>query len=1169
MSNSSNSGKPSNNITLFLEKLSWPSAERVLEALTKQKPRMLIHGVSGSAKAFLLSWFFQKIKPSHPWLILTPSQEDAVNLQADLFTWEPQTPVYLCPSWETLPGDAETPDPELVGERQRAFYQLLQGGPFVVVASLLGALQNTLPVEEWLDQVMVLRKGQNAPLDLKERLVALGYEPVSQVVQLGQFAMRGGILDVASPGSPSGPVRLEFFGETLESVRPLNLFSQRSGGDLDDILIFPAHEVVLSAKALQNLKTALRAKAKGESGIPSHNAETALELLGQTRQFPGWEWQAVGALVRRQCLFDYLPEETRVMILEPMALERKFGDLQEKLSKCGERAREEKSDLFDPFSFFSDLSFLEKSLKKGKAAGLGQIRQELFGAAAGEELAVETRSLPPYKGKFASFTSDLKKWMTSGNQVLLWCHNKGERERFSELLREQSIEPKDHPNLSLLLGEMESGFAVDEIGLEVLPDHEIFRRYRGNRRRWGVRAVYGGKPLASLNELSLGDWTVHVDCGICLYRGLTPLTIDGVTREYIQLEFADNEKIYLPTDQIVLIQRYIGREGSPALSKLGGEQWSRAKAKVRQEIEAVARELMALYSARQVLRKKPFPPDAPWQAEFEDSFIYELTPGQHQAIQDVKRDMQSEQVMDRLVCGDVGYGKTEVAMRAAFKAVLDKRQVALLVPTTILAQQHYHTFKERMAEYPVEIQMLSRFRSRSDTLQTLALLREGQVDILIGTHKLLMKDVRFSSLGLLIIDEEHRFGVSQKERLKSLKRDVDVLTLTATPIPRTLHMSLSGIREISIIDTPPQNRLSVLTQVAPMDDRLVAEAVRRELNREGQVFYVHNHVKDIDRIADQLQKTVPEARLAVAHGQLAKHELESVMIDFVDREYDVLVCTSIIESGLDMPNVNTLIVERADHFGLAQMYQLKGRVGRTDRQAYAYFFYPRYITLRELAQKRLEVLQQFSSLGSGLHIAMKDMEIRGAGNVLGTQQHGNMDAIGFDLYSRMLGQEMARMKGQEAGTDFIPVLSLGVSAYFPKDYIAEEPAKIDFYRRLAEMSGESEVTEIGAELEDRFGPLPAEARMLLTVAAFRPRVKGLGIQRLEALEGWVSLQWHPEKAPSPERVDKWFKMWPPSRIRFSSKEPHSVSFRVMKGDESQEARLQAVDKLLKNLGGDE
>jgi len=497
--------------------------------------------------------------------------------------------------------------------------------------------------------------------------------------------------------------------------------------------------------------------------------------------------------------------------------------------------------------------------------------------------------------------------------------------------------------------------------------------------------------------------------------------------------------------------------------------------------------------------------------------------------------------------------------------VQDKKQVVVLVPTTILAQQHYNTFKERMAEYPIEIHMLSRFKSAKDIKQTVEMAREGKVDILIGTHRLLAKDLKFANLGLLIIDEEHRFGVSQKEKLKSLKHDVDVLTLTATPIPRTLHMSLSGIREISVIDTPPQNRMSVSTHVGPMDEKLVAEAIRREMNREGQVFYVHNHVKDIERIADHLHQLIPEAKLAVAHGQLSEHELESIMMDFVDKEYHVLVCTSIIESGLDMPNVNTLIVERTDLFGLSQLHQLKGRVGRTNRQAYAYFFYPRHLTLRELAQKRLEVLQEFSALGSGMHIAMKDMEIRGAGNVLGTQQHGTLDSIGFDLYSRMLSQEISQMKGEETAMDFTPALSLGISAYLPKDYIPEEAVKIEFYRRLVETKDEAQLKDIEAELKDRFGPLPTEAQTLFTIAALRPQVKKAGIQRLEAQGGWVTLQWHPDLAPALDQLQKWVKAWPPTRIRFSASDPHSISFRVSKGDEAPESRLPAVKKLLMDL----
>ena len=1148
------------------DRLAWPAAEEAAQSLRKKTPQTLIHGVPGSAKAFLLSWFFQNLDEKNPWLILTPSREEALILQDDLLSWLPQVPVFLCPSWEVLPQDAEMPDPELIGERQRTFYQLLQGGRCVVIAPLMGALQRTMTPEEWLDQVFILKKNGEAPGDLKQRLVALGYEPVAQVVKQGQFAMRGGILDLASPGSPSGPVRLEFFGDTVETVRPLDILNQRSSGNLDEVYVFPAHEIVLKDTTRYNLRQALKNKVKEtEGGSSSRWAGDALELFNATFQFPGWEWNAVGALEKKACLLDYLPKDSRIFLMEPLAFERKWEDFQGVLAGCDKQARENGADLFESGELFSDMKFLIKALGRGQAAGLAQLNQDLFQKQPEASHPVPGRSLPPYYGKFATFTSELGKWIGEKSNVILWCHNKGERERLSELLRQDEIQPKENPHLSMVLGEIEQSFAFDDIHLLVLPDHDLFRRYRGGRRRQRVRAVAGGRPLASLSEISLGDWTVHVDSGICLYRGLTPLAIDGITREYIQLEFADNEKIYLPTDQIALIQRYIGSEGSPVLSKLGGEQWSRAKSKVKREVEAIARELMALYSTRQVLKKKPFGPDTPWQNEFEDSFLYDLTPGQYSSIRDVKRDMESERVMDRLVCGDVGYGKTEVAMRAAFKAAHDKRQVAVLVPTTILAQQHYNTFRERMAEYPVEIHMLSRFKSKAEIKKSLDLTREGKVDILIGTHRLLTKDVKFAKLGLLIIDEEHRFGVAQKEKLKSLRHDVDVLTLTATPIPRTLHMSLSGIREISVIDTPPKNRRSVLAQVSPLDDRLVAEAIRREMSREGQVFYVHNHVRDIERIADRLHKLVPEAKLAVAHGQLTEHELESVMMDFVDKEFHVLVCTSIIESGLDMPNVNTLIVERADSFGLAQLYQLKGRVGRTDRQAYAYFFYPRNVTLRELAQKRLEVLQEFSTLGSGMHVAMKDMEIRGAGNVLGAQQHGNMDSIGFDLYSRMLSQEIAHMKGEETAADFTPLLSLGVTAYFPKNYILDETLKIEFYRRLAEAGEEDQLVQIEEELKDRFGPLPLEAQMLLKVASFRPKVKRMGIQKLEAQNGWVSLQWHQDLTPSADKVAGWFKQWPPSRIRFAPQDPHSVSFRVMKGDEGPERQMEAVQKLLKDL----
>jgi transcription-repair coupling factor (superfamily II helicase) len=1139
--------------------LEWPEAQAALDPLRNNTPRFLMKALPTSAKAFFLAWTYRRLAPRTPWVVVAPSREESLALRDDLVGWLPGVPVLMCPSWEVLPLDAETPDLELIGERLRAFHFLLEGEPGVVVAPMVGALQSSISPEDFLSGLASIRRDQDLPPDWKEKWSALGYERVTQVTMPGQYAVRGGIVDLACPGSPAGAVRLDLFGDTVSSIRSLDLSSQRSAGDLEEAWLYPAHEALWTPGVRKLLRTKLNENAS--VGFPW--AQSAVDLFQRTGSFPGWPWQVLGLKQKQATLLDYVPENSKVILVEPQGLMRQAEDIETRLAVLSRQATEEGSDLVALESLFGKPDAWWELASNGRAFSIGQLDQPVGGEEASVSLSAGARALSAYSGKFASFASDLKNWLKEGQRVMLWCHNRGERERLTQLLREADCPPGG--GLSLTLGEVECSFAVDGAALVVVPDHDLFRRYRGRRHRQ-KRSVSGGKPLSSLSDLHPGDWAVHVDHGLCVYRGLTALTVDEVTRDFIQLEFADSEKIYLPTEQIVLVQRYVGAEGSPVLSKLGGEQWARTKAKVRKDVAGVARQMVALYSERLALRKKPYGPDTPWQAEFEDSFLYEITPGQHQAVVDVKKDLESTRPMDRLVCGDVGYGKTEVAIRAAFKAVQDKRQVAVLVPTTILAQQHYQTFCERFADWPVKVQVLSRFKKKSDQD---AIVREaalGKVDVLIGTHRLLAKDIRFANLGLLVVDEEHRFGVAQKEKLKAIQKDVDVLTLTATPIPRTLHMSLSGIREISVIDTPPRNRMSVSSQVLPWNDKVVAEAVRREIGREGQVFYVHNHVRDIERSADHLKELVPEARLAVAHGQLTEHELESVMLDFMEGEADVLVCTSIVESGLDMPNVNTLIVERADMMGLSQLYQLKGRVGRTDRQAYAYFFYPRHRTLRELAQKRLEVLQEFSTLGSGLHIAMKDMEIRGAGNVLGNQQHGNMEAIGLDLYSDMLSEEVARLKGEtELPTRVHPVLNLGLSAYFPSTYVAEEEVKADFYRRLGSVNDASDVENLSKELVDRFGPPPPEAKALLAAAVLRPLAEALGLTRLELSAGWSSLSWHPERAPEPLKVAGWMKKYPPTRIRFSPKDPQTVMFRVARGDEPSETRLEAVRRLLVDI----
>jgi transcription-repair coupling factor (superfamily II helicase) len=1152
---------PRLNPSLTLLDAVWPAAERALEPLLRRAPRTLVHGLPGSSRAFFLAWAFRHMPGKDPWVVVTPNREEALALQGDLTTWLPGVEVRLCPSWEVLPLDVEEPDAELVGERLRAFLLLQQGGPGIVVAPLVGALQGTLPPTEWLDRLLLVRKGMELPRDLEQRLAALGFERAGQVLEAGQFAVRGGLVDLAPPGSPSGPVRIERFGDVVDSIRHLDLTSQRSSGEVAEVSVFPAHEVVMTPAIRASIVSRLRDKAREDSLW----ARMAGELLDSSGRFPGWEWHVLGAMSGARpasCLWDHVPPGARVIVLEPAAVAQQAEDLSARIDEWGAEAAEEGADLFPVRGLFGDAVFLRDALAAGRAVGLGLLPQELFGEAA-QGFPVAARLLPPYYGKFASFVSDVRKASAGGVATHLLCHNRGERDRMRELMAEEGIAPV------LSVGEVEQGFALDDLAFQVLPDHDLFRRYRVSRHPRRRRSIAEGRPLASLSELAVGSLAVHVDHGLCLYRGLTPLTVDAVTKDYIQLEFADTEKVYLPTDQIALVQRYVGAEGSTPLAKLGGEAWNRTKERVRKRVAEVARDLVALYQARAQAVKTPLPPDTPWQGEFEDSFAYDLTPGQARCIREIKKDLQSGRPMDRLLCGDVGYGKTEVAMRAAFKVVQDRRQVAVLAPTTILAQQHAHTFRERMAEYPVRIGMLSRFVPAREQKAVLAAAAAGDLDIVVGTHRLLMKDVRFARLGLLVVDEEHRFGVAQKERLKRLKRDVDVLALTATPIPRTLHMSLSGIREVSVIDTPPENRLSVSTHIGPFDPRMVAEAVRREMHREGQVFYVHNHVRDIERVADRLHRMVPEARLAVAHGQLTEHELESVMAGFVAGESDVLVCTSIVESGLDMPRVNTLIVERSDVFGLAQLYQLKGRVGRTDRQAYAYFFHPPAGkgAMREMARKRLEALQEFRALGSGMHIALRDLEIRGAGNLLGLDQHGHLDAVGLGLYSSMLSAAVAREKGEEVLEDPHPEISIAVTAFLPDGYVPVEVVKVDFYRRLVDAATEAEVEAVREELVDRFGPLPPPATVLMKVALLRPRLRRLGLRRLEEQSGWVTLTWHPARAPEAAVVAGWVRRTPPARLRFDPKDPHTVSFRIIKGNEPDEARLDAVGNLLRELDG--
>lgn len=1133
----------------FLE--NWPSAEACCARLDAGDRRFFASGLPLEAQAFFLSWLRER-RPAEPWLVLAAGRAEAAALAGDLQAWLPREEVLFFPSWEVLPFDAEEADLELIGERQKTYFTLTHfknTKPPIVVTSLGAFLQWTPPPEYFSLHLYRAAAGEPLPWDPLEQLPVLGYERVSQVVAAGQFAVRGNILDIAVPGAITGPVRMEREGEEIASLKGLDVFTQRSRGELKETWIFPARELVFSPELHEKMEHSLSRRETPE-------AQAALELWRRCGRFPGWMWHAALASPRG-CLLDYFPEETLMFFSEPHALSRRWEDFDKRLEETDAQQARRGWRSLSARVFFQRFEILEKLHRDGRALAMGQLTQDVFG----EKVPVvdfSARALQPYAGKVQRFFSDAKAWLAQSGNILIWCHNEGEAERLGELFLQAGLPLEPEGPIRLRIGEIEESFQVEKFWC--LPDHDLFRRYRARRLR--RRRITGAKPIVSFSELENGALAVHEDFGICRFHGLVPLTVDGVTQEYAQLEFADSEKLYLPVDQIARLQRYIGAADA-SLSRLGSEQWKKSKAKARLKAAEAARELLALYAARRSARKIPLGPDTLWQREFEESFAYESTPGQEKAVREIKKDMESSVPMDRLLCGDVGFGKTEVAMRAVFKAVQEGRQAAVLVPTTVLAQQHENTFRERMADYPVRVASLSRFKSQKEQKDILKRLGSGEIDVLIGTHRLLQDDVKFAKLGLLVVDEEHRFGVRAKERLKELRKEVDVLTLTATPIPRTLHMALSGLRSISILETPPRDRRPVHVHVGPFEESVVQEAVRRELERDGQVFYVHNRVQDILSAADRLHRLFPGVRIGIAHGQLMEHELESVMMDFLRREIQILVCTSIVESGLDFPNVNTLIVERSEYFGLSQLYQLKGRVGRTDRQAYAYFFFSPAKTLRETAQKRLETLQQLTALGSGLQVAMRDLEIRGAGAILGVAQHGTLESVGFDLYARLLAQETRRLQGEEVEEESDVEWHWDINAYLPRTYIPEESERLDIYRRLAR--GEESEEELEKELRDRYGPLPEAVRYLLLVPRFKRSAKQAGVRRLDFTGGWLRLSFRPDRVPPDVLVARWVSKWPKERLRFFPKDSLTVAFGLVSSGKDAQVRITALESFLKDM----
>jgi len=1149
-------------------------AEGLRQGLPEQQLYDLPEGLRGL-------WVRAMAEEFRPLLVVTAGPEEAQRLASDVEAFGPDVGVDYLPAPELLPVGFYAHSPEVPAQRIRVMQGLVRGRVRVLVTDV-GALAAKLPPPEVFSRsLIILRVGQNVEREeLLERLARLGYRREEMVEAPGHLAVRGGLIDIYPLGAEE-PVRVEFFGDEIESLRPFDPATQRSVGELEEIVITPAVVPVAPEDFRPGLDLLRKEFQQTSARLKKSRPEAARELEERMgvllARLEAGDWpEGVMSLQpffypRQAILPDYFNRPPIIILDEPLRLKEEAKRLEKQRLEILTQMLEGGQALPSQGLAYAGVEEMENLLAKyqrlyftllPRRAGL-QVRQAI---------GVGAQGLPSFQGKVGLLVQELGRWRRQGYRIILMAADSGRLEALRQNLASEGVEVAARQDLSSLPppgqvtvvpGHLRQGFSWPQAKLVILGDAELYGPVRRPRRPKTPRV--GGK-ITSFTDLKEGDYVVHVNHGIGRYLGIRQLEVGGVKKDYLLIQYAGNDRLYVPVDQISLVQKYIGGEGHvPRLYRLGGNEWAKVKGRVQEAVRAMAEELLTLYATRETVRGHAFSPDTPWQREFEEAFPYTETPDQLKAIAEVKADMERPKPMDRLLCGDVGYGKTEVALRAAFKAVMDGKQVAVLVPTTVLAQQHYNTFKERFGPYPVKVAVLSRFSSPREQRETVEALARGDIDIIIGTHRLLSEDVAFKDLGLVIIDEEQRFGVAHKEKLKQLRYTVDVLTMTATPIPRTLHMALAGVRDMSLIETPPEDRYPVQTYVVEYSPELVREAIRRELDRGGQVYYVHNRVADIDHVAFTVQQLVPEARIAVAHGQMAEEDLEAVMLDFIEGHYDVLVCTTIIENGLDIQNVNTLIVDEADTLGLAQLYQLRGRVGRTNRLAYAYFTYRPDKVLGEVAEKRLAAIREFTALGSGYKIALRDLQLRGAGNFLGPEQHGHMLAVGFDLYCQLLEEAVRKLRGKGLPERKQPPgasVELNVDNYLSDDYIPDAALKMEFYQRLMAAKEPAELDEITAEMIDRFGTPPRAVENLLLMTRIRLLAGELGILHVQQRSGEVELKFGSGHRLKGEKLLQLSQIFP-RRLSFSS--AGGLSIRVKIRDLEQHALLKLLEQLLSSI----
>ncbi|MGH9747371.1 MAG: transcription-repair coupling factor [Candidatus Acidiferrales bacterium] len=1101
-----------------------PVVEEALETLRRSGGEVRLAGLTDPAKTLLAALAAAEL--GRPTILIVESNQRAEALVEPLrwfyraITGKPGHRVVHLPSLEVLPYDNRSPHAEISEDRAVALWRFANGEADLMIAPVQAALWRMREAEFYRQLACTIQRDQDIPhRDLLNFLAGAGYDRQVTCEMPGQYSVRGGIIDIFSPEAPQ-PIRIELLGDTIESIRAFDPNTQRSTNPMERATLLPLTEFPRRAEVLERLRVPAASGREDDEAPPGF--------------YPGWEFQEILLEERKSTLFD-LAGDPLVVEDEPSLLKAAVEQYRERMLESFDASESPLSEPPNRFLFDDE----EWSLALQLAPRLGI--EHLGVAAEGSALrTLRTQPTPRYHGNVAAFMAEVRGRLAAGENVMVSAASTGELERLADICHEYEVAyrlgeleedvtvtrlaEESHggnvPGMILIKAPTSEGVVIPEANLTIYGNTDLFETLPPPSQRARSRPKTASF-FSDFSDLKPGDFVVHVDHGIGQFEGLRQVAIEGANGEFMLLRYAEDAKLYVPLARLDLIQKYNALGGAtPALDRLGTAIWETRKTRVRKSVSDMAEKLLELYAERKMATGHSFPPDSNWQREFEDAFEFDETPDQQKAIDDVKRDMESTLPMDRLLCGDVGYGKTEVAMRAAFKTIADSKQAAVLAPTTVLAFQHFETFRRRFAAFPMRIEMLSRFRSEKEQKKILDELEEGRVDIVIGTHRLLSKDVKFQDLGLLVVDEEQRFGVAHKERLKEMRKNVDVLTMSATPIPRTLHMSLVGLRDMSVIETPPKDRLAIQTTVAPFSETLVQRVVEEELARDGQVFFVHNRVESIHSLALMITRLVPKARVVVGHGQMRENELEKVMLKFIRGEADVLLSTTIIENGLDIPRANTIIINRADRFGLSELYQLRGRVGRSNQRAYAYLLIPTETALTSIARQRLAALKEFSDLGAGFRIAALDLELRGAGNLLGSEQHGHIEAVGFDMYCQMMERAVAERKGEALPPERRATLNLGQEIRISSEYIESENLRLRIYKRIASVTSDADRVEVRRELEDRFGPPPQAVENLLDYAVLKAMAEKMLVASIDRRADQIAVKFYDDTPLGPEHLVK-------------------------------------------------